>query len=260
MQGLLFFHSPCILLSPFLVLEKMVDATSSLAARFDASLAAITESNADVCRRSLAVASDARAAGAKCSTLVKDWRMVVSELEALPQVMRSLSQCVADACARCDALEFQLHEVAVARAEVREARWRHQRLLEAEAAQTELLEAEQRAEAAARQRAAEKTAERERQVAAATAERQRTFHAQFEAQRDEFLSRAAISPSPRAAASTPQALLPRSPHMSPDASGGAPTGSMAVGTPQVRPLTLADVQPANASSADGLEDFYDDSS
>ena len=209
--------------------------SSRLLARYEAGWAVIADNNVDICtRRAPQIAASVRAAGAKCDEAARGWKQLSAELASLPALMHDLSRRVNAACAQCEALEHRLLEATVARAEVREARWRQQQLLDAEAAEAKRREDE---EAEAR-RLAEAEAEAKRK---AEAERQRALQVDFETQRKAYLEAGV-----HVHVAAPAAPLAARPRPSAAAEAAAPAA-----------LGAADAEPPVAEEEQGQELFLD---
>ena len=114
--------------------------------RYEASWAALSERNADICRRGLDFAADVKAAHIRATARAAEHRQLHEGLETLPPLLLEVAQGIASACARCDALEARLHDACVAHAEAGEARWRRHRQLTAESAEAGRLELARRAQ------------------------------------------------------------------------------------------------------------------
>ena len=222
--------------------------------RYEASWAALSERNADICRRGLDLAADVKAAHIRATARAAEHRQLHEGLETLPPLLLEVAQGIASACARCDALEARLHDACVAHAEAGEARWRRHRQLTAESAEAGRLELARRAQVdLARRQSAEAAAAAQHSEAAQhaeRAERQQVFQTQFESQRSAYL----------------EAQRQRSQVVAGDGSGrsahhqGVASSLSARDPPAIADLRLSDVrpQPNVVANQSELDAFYDD--
>lgn len=163
----------------------------------EAQWSTIAENNKTILDSAPSVARASTEAAARCEQTAAGWRALTHELKVLPTIVHKLSLDVSAACAQCEALEARLLEATIACAELREARWRANRLREAEeaeaAAERAKAEAQRRAEAEERRRAEEARRAEAKRLAKEEEARIQKLQAEFEAQRKAHLEAAAAA-------------------------------------------------------------------
>lgn len=192
--------------------------------RYDGTWREIRERNVSLCARGAEVRVAVKQASNCCEQAASGWRRLQAELVAMPstiQLMEDTTGQVTAASAQIDALEQRLTALTAVRERRAEARWRQQKLLEAEQH-----EARRRDEVEhLQQQMARQTLNRQQQ---AQAERRQIFDRQFEEQKQYVLQHGVDASQP----------VP------------VPLG--------VAPRTLADVRPGKLVDDAELDAFYDD--